>query len=333
MLEKWQKNSLKRKIQINNLNQYLDMRIRHLFRTDFSLQNYVFINLLPDITETQEIICNHIDGINPFLSVRFGLYEYLLCYQYLEKKCEIRKTYSDFIRHHISLDAGIFNNIEKQLDHYSKYILENLNIIDVMAYWRNIPPQNVFEQFYNKNIQHINVAYYYPYPFLHKRLPYWQSKLSGKRVLVVSSFAKTIKRQYEKRFLLWENKNILPDFHLITYEAVRTNGGQIDLRFSTWEAAVNYMKKDILKIDFDIALISCGAYGMPLAMELKRSGHKAIQWGGCFQLWFGILGGRWDRNPELSEFINSEWTYPSTEETPPLAAEVNDSSYWKPVGK
>ena len=331
VLENLKINELKRNIRRNNASEYLDRKIRHLLHTEKSLKNYLFMHSLPDMDKTQEIILNAINSENEFALVRFGLYEYLLCYQYLEKLCGIRKKYSDFIKYHITLDAGLLYNDENQLDEYATYTINNLNVIDILSYWRNIPPLCVFKKFYNKNVQHINVDTLYPYPFLHKTIPYWQKSLEGKRVLVVSSFAETIREQYKKRIQIWKNESILPNFNLVTYKAIQTNGGQIDSRFATWSEAFLYMKNDILKLKFDIALVSCGAYGMPLAMELKRNGRKVIQWGGCFQLWFGILGGRWDKDPAIFRYVNSEWTYPAAEETPPLAAEVGNFCYWKPV--
>ncbi len=224
----------------------------------------------------------------------------------------------------------MFSTDTKSLEQYSERIIEQLNVIDIMAYWRNIPEKMVFRKFYQDKLKCINVENLYPYPFWHKSdLPDWQLELKEKRVLVVSSFADTIKKQYDKRCCIWKNENILPQFNLLTFKAVQTCGGQRDKRFVTWEDAFKYMLYEIQKVDFDIALISCGSYGIPLAIELKKMGKKVIQWGGCFQLWFGIKGNRWDNNPEINTYINKFWTYPSEEEVPPLSKLVNNSSYWK----
>ena len=332
MCEEWLNNGLKYKIKINNFETDMERKIRCFFNTNSSFRNFCFMKSLPNLKTSQRIIKNNIVNKSSFASIRFGLYEYMLCYQYLEKKCGIRKKYSDFIRYHISMDAGIFNCDDNSLDKYSNYVISNLDIVDVISYWRDIPNNSVFRHFYNPNMQQINVDYLYPYPFLHKgELPNWQLLLRDKNVLVVSAFSKTIKQQYEKRNILWNNSDhILPSFNLITYEAIRTNAGQTDPRFKSWEEALNYMEEDILQYDFDIALISCGAYGMPLAMKLKKKECKAIQWGGCFQLWFGILGGRWNKDSRILKYVNSAWTYPLKEETPPLANLINNSCYWKP---
>ena len=62
----------------------------------------------------------------------------------------------------------------------------------------------------------------------------------------------------------------MPEFELKTLKAVQTIAGEKDERFSTWFEALEYMFEETMKIDFDIAIIGCGAYGMPLAAKLKK---------------------------------------------------------------
>ena len=53
------------------------------------------------------------------------------------------------------------------------------------------------------------------------------------------------------------------------------------------------MYTEAVKIDFDTAIIGCGAYGFPLAAKLKAAGKQAFHMGGATQLLFGIKGSRW----------------------------------------
>ena len=91
------------------------------------------------------------------------------------------------------------------------------------------------------------------------------------------------------------------------------------------------MKKQIDKVDFDIAIIGCGAYGMPLAAKLKGAGKQAIHLGGATQLLFGIKGRRWEENypSKIATFFNEHWVYPNKEETPQNAKVVERGCYWK----
>jgi|GEM_PF-1418767 len=332
MLEGISKKKLKKHIRIHNTLENVRHKLNDFIGVEFDLQNLSFMNSLPNINETQIIMKHFLKTNLPTLSLRFGLYEYQLCYQYLEKVIGLRKHYTDFIKYHIALDAGIMGDNEVSLDKYCEYIISNLNLVDIMSYWRNVPDIKIFNSFYSQHISHINVEKIYPYPFWHKNvLPDWQIELKNKKVIIISSFAETIRNQYKKRRKIWKNADIiLPEMDLICYKSVVTNGGCVDNRFVDWQDAVNYMVDNIIKNDFDIALISAGGYGMPLAISLRKAGYKALQWGGCYQLWFGIMGGRWINDKNIKSFMNEYWVFPTESETPPRANEVNGSSYWRP---
>jgi len=44
------------------------------------------------------------------------------------------------------------------------------------------------------------------------------------------------------------------------------------------------MKNEISEIDFDVAIIGAGAYGLPLASYIKEMGRQAIHMGGSTQM-------------------------------------------------
>ena len=82
---------------------------------------------------------------------------------------------------------------------------------------------------------------------------------------------------------------------LITIKAVQTIAKETDERFSNWFEALDYMKVQILKHEFDIALVGAGAYGTPLCLFINSLNKQAIQSGGATQLLFGIIGKRWEK--------------------------------------
>lgn len=311
----------------------LFQHMQHIERTLFRMgspSNRHFMNSLPDTAAAQDLVIQGLNKKQDFLLIRFGLYEYQLCLQFLEKENCLRRAYSQELLYHLPLDTGLFGLSTEAYDRYAQRVISSLNCVDILSYWRNFPSPYLFSQFYSPDVRHINVEDLYPYPFWHgTTMPTWQSWLVGKRILVVSSFADTIKKQYARRTEIWSSQEILPQFSLIPYQAVQTNGGSCTDSYSSWEDSLQHMVDDISRVDFDLALISCGGYGMPLAIEIHGMGKRAIQWGGCSQLWFGILGGRWDRDPKIVPYINSAWTYPSEEETPPLKHLVAEGSYWK----
>ena len=159
----------------------------------------------------------------------------------------------------------------------------------------------------------------------------WTAALKGKTVLVVHPFSRTIRSQYAKRQLLFPDPDFLPDFRLKLLMAPQTiNDGEdfSQLEHASWFDALDFMKSSLDSIDFDVALIGAGAYGMPLAAHVKKMGRVAIHLGGHTQLLFGIMGNRWEASPTLASIRNEHWARPAPEETPPLAPHAEGAAYW-----
>jgi hypothetical protein len=154
----------------------------------------------------------------------------------------------------------------------------------------------------------------------------WTEALRGKKVLVVSPFAGTIEKQYRKRELLFSNPKTLPEFRLSTIAAVQSQAYE-PCGFSDWFAALDHMKGQIDRADFDIALISAGAYAMHLAHHCKTIGKKGFQMAGTGQLLFGIKGRRWVEHGE-PDYMNGHWVFPAADERPAKAELVEDGCYW-----
>lgn len=154
----------------------------------------------------------------------------------------------------------------------------------------------------------------------------WTYALKGKRVLVVHPFTETIKKQYAIKDKLFLNPDFLPEFELLTVKAIQSLGGNCS--FSSWFDALDWMKGEMDRLDYDICILGCGAYGLPLAAHAKRTGHKAIHLGGATQLLFGIRGRRWDNQEKYKTLFNKYWVRPDTNETPPTANAVEGGCYW-----
>lgn len=154
----------------------------------------------------------------------------------------------------------------------------------------------------------------------------WSSSLEGKRVLVIHPMTSSIKSQYLKRELLFKNPKTLPDFQLLTLQAKYFD----DPIYNSWEKILNYYLVEISKLDFDVAILGCGSWGMPLAAHIKGLGKPAIHLGGSTQVLFGIIGNRWETQyPGFTErFVNEHWVRPTVDETPSWAVSYDKNSYW-----
>jgi len=164
-------------------------------------------------------------------------------------------------------------------------------------------------------------------PYRHREP--WSAALAGRKVLVVHPFASSVESQYRKRAALFRDPRVLPEFQLQVLPAVQSLGGDCPA-FPDWFAALAAMERAMAVVDFEVAIIGAGAYGMALAAYAKRDlGRKALHLGGATQILFGIRGRRWDQWPEYSrDLYNEAWVSPLPEERPAAAVRVEDACYW-----
>lgn len=288
------------------------------------------------VEEANLYIASLIKKEEPFWVGRFGHTELGFVYSYLKNKMQKKNSNLQEQLSALCNNAGFFPNDLLMGEKYSQTILNCCGEMDVHGMWP-LYMEDYFITRYETNSKLIHYVYLEPWSLGRNDagvLP-WSHALKGKKVLVIHPFAETIKMQYrDKRERIFEKHcfagdDILPEFELKTLKAVQTIAGNRDKRFDTWFDALSWMVEECKKIDFDIAILGCGAYGMPLAAEIKRMGKGAIQICGATQLMFGILGGRWDNNEEMkASLFNDAWVYPSEEERVGNIKAVENACYW-----
>jgi hypothetical protein len=212
--------------------------------------------------------------------------------------------------------SGFFSADVDQLIKFGDLMLEDMKQVDILGSWRRE------ELFFSKELAHVvKVELLDLEPYEHRNP--WSEMLEGRKVLLVHPFESTIQRQYARRELLFQDPRVLPKFDLRTIRAVQTVAGH-PTSFADWFEALDYMKGRMDAIDYDIAIIGCGAYGFPLAAHAKRMGKKAVHIGGATQLLFGIIGQRW----EAHRLRNEYWVRPGEDERPDKANIVEGACYW-----
>jgi hypothetical protein len=163
-------------------------------------------------------------------------------------------------------------------------------------------------------------------PYFHQTP--WSASLKGKTVLVVHPFEHSIRSQLtNNRQHIFSNSDVLPDFQLKTLKTVQSIGNAPN-GFATWFDAYEYMCEKIAQIEFDIAIIGAGAYGLPLASFVKSLGKSVVHMGGATQILFGIKGRRWEEKADFANLFNEYWVRPSEEERPTHFRSVEDGCYW-----
>lgn len=284
-----------------------------------------------NIKKTNDYLYEKIVSENSFMACRFGNTELQTMVGEMAVRLnghsEKRDAYIKKWYTRLGEGAGFFPVTEENLSKFTDLMLLSCKEVDLLAMWHLHMEDFMIEEY----VPQAKLTYLFRLePWLYKGRP-WTSALKGKKVLVIHPFEKTIRSQYEKRREIWPNREILPDFNLLTLKAVQTICGERDDRFDNWFDALEYMYEEAMKMDFDIAIIGCGAYGFPLAAKLKHSGKQAIHLGGATQLLFGIKGYRWENNypSKIATCFNEAWVYPSEEETPQNAKVVEQGCYWK----
>ena len=216
----------------------------------------------------------------------------------------------------LTRNAGFFPADETLYDRFAALLIDDMQYVDVLGSW--LTGERVFTQ----QLLSATKVSLEDLPPHHHANP-WSEALAGKTVLVIHPFTKSIQAQYKKRCLLFEDPRVLPEFELKTITAVQSvaynTGGSVH---TTWFDALNHMCDQMTQIEFDVAIIGCGAYGFSLAAFAKRLGKQAIHLGGATQLLFGIKGKRW------GEIGNEHWVRPLPEEHPQGFEKVEGGCYW-----
>lgn len=273
-------------------------------------------------SEGDEIINEQLCKNEPCLIARFSTVEYTTVREFVRNK-KNRKIdiFSHHQRYSMANNAGFFPTTNKALTRFACELIDLSSRIDIFACWYWPFEKEVCEKYLPNNAKLVHIENISPF---NSQTP-WTLQLEGKKILVIYSHENIIKTQYAKRELLHKNKNILPQFELITMEPVQTIAENKSLyNYSTWFNALNDMKKQIKHIDFDIALIGAGAYGIFLADYCKQIGKIGINTGGVTQLLFGIKGKRWD----CYNLYNEHWVKLPESEIPLGAEKVEDGCYW-----
>jgi hypothetical protein len=228
--------------------------------------------------------------------------------------------WDDEIRHSMNIVAGFFPANLAYLERFANIMLRDIQNIDVLGSWL---------------VDEVRLANFFPTakivcltdlePYYHSNP--WSEVLEGKRVLVIHPFEESIKKQYAKHRVLFNDPRVLPKFELKTVKTVQSIAAN-KTDFSNWFDALASMCNKVRGIEFDIAIIGAGAYGLPLAAFIKSLGKKAVHLGGATQILFGIKGKRWDEVPFFRKLYNENWVRPLAKETPDNFRKVESGSYW-----
>lgn len=316
------------------------MGLWKLFRKIFSIVNKQEMafgrneKMFSNKNYANALITQCIDKGAPCLITRFGANELNTIVNYVEIENGAKQKWSyikgkapywKWEKNRMQLmyqNAGVFPMTTKSMERFSKLHLSILSEIDILGSWLK---EEQFLQHYMSQAKRIVLEDMEPF-FTDRP---WTWALKNKKVLVIHPFEHSIRQQYPQKDKIFSNQ-LLPDFYLITIKAPLSIKGQEDIAYKDWFEALEDIKAKMDHIDYDICIIGCGAYGMPLAAHAKKTGHIAIHLGGVTQLLFGIIGKRWENFYywPYANLFNPYWIRPSGEEVPKNAQKVEGKCYW-----
>lgn len=291
--------------------------------------------MFPNKQYSNDLIYSLLTSNEPVMIGRLGSTELSCMSNYISvKNASKYKNYKEYIKnkspqwwwddsilYHMKVFSGFFPNDKVNISKFCELMIGELQHVDLLGSWLK---SEIFFQENLKNSKKMMLEDLEPF-FVERP---WTRALEGKKVLVVHPFAETIQEQYRKRDLIFPN-NILPEFELKVMPAVQSIAGE-NPQFDTWFDALESMKKEIAKTEFDICILGCGAYGFPLATYVKSLGKKAIHLGGVTQMLFGIKGARWEEYIvyPYENLMNEHWVRPGENEKPKDAVKVEGGCYW-----
>jgi hypothetical protein len=234
----------------------------------------------------------------------------------------VRRVVERRVISNMTVASGFFPPAPAAIERFSTLMYEDMGQLDILGSWR---PEEYLLQKHLLHVRRVPLPALEPYLSAHP----WSETLEGRKVLVVHPFSSTVESQYHNhRRRLFADARVLPKFgSLVTIRAVQTIAGNKS-PYADWFQALQSMKAAMDAVDYDVAIIGCGAYGFPLAAHAKRGGKLAVHLGGATQILFGIKGNRWDADPRISRLYNECWVRPAPEERAPGADRVENACYW-----
>ena len=282
--------------------------------------------MIIDIKESNKKIIDLIKSKNTFLVSRLGDIESLLTIEYVMTN-NINKNLSLY-------NAGIYtkNNDEDKIKLWCKKYHECVVKSDYLASFENlyVESQNFYRD--NFNIKQIHSRSIEPYyVLLDNEIP-WTHYLVNKKVLIVTPFVESFKEQIKNGFEIFKDnrKIFLPNQEFVFYKSFQTIAG--NNIHNDWYETFEIMCNDIKKLDFDIALLGCGGYGLPLCNFIKNDLNKScIYIGGGLQLLFGVMGDRWENNEIWKKIIEDndcKFIRPNVNERCKNLKNIENGCYW-----
>lgn len=273
------------------------------------------------IIDGNNFIAHHLKNNITFTAGKIGLTELKILYYYLYNN----KTVDNDSLQEGYINSGIYPITPETIDYFCKIYIESVKNLDLAPQWCGILKEfqrDLYQQLnpkcYNTQLGDLE-PYYFEKP--------WTKYLEGKRVLVVSPFAKSIEKQHKKLNLIWNNK-ITSNFEIDTIKFPFSAGLTTNSMYSSYRECLEKTIDQISNKQFDFCILGVGAYSLPLCNHIKKMGKSSLHLGGATQVLFGIRGDRWDSINRVKDMYNDYWVTPDSSEIPEKYKLMEGGCYW-----
>jgi hypothetical protein len=228
-------------------------------------------------------------------------------------------------------NAGIKVKDNKSLQEYVVKLLKAYDNCTVIAEWdtsgKVFAHTGIGQQLITNrtpNTPKIDARGLEPYYFKEN----WIPAVKGKKILIIHPFVKTFKKQIINFEKLFPNQKWFEDCSFIFVQPPLTLAGNHGGK--DWQEHLTPFLDSLREtIDYDLALVAAGGYGMLIADFIFSNLKKSVMYiGGALQLFFGVVGKRWFDNKEILNLVNDDWIRPDKEDKPPNFTNVEKGCYW-----
>lgn len=219
------------------LGNHLYNTLRHAVHRRRSVDHYG-IRPIMDIESGNQYIRSMLEKTTPFAAGKIGASELRAI-----NAATITRTRGsdDSIPRHIieelHIGPGVFPATHAMAIRFINQFVEIAREVDVVGIWFNKGELDFVDTFCaDATLVHSRALdpFYSPVP--------WTSALAGKRVLVVTPFANTVAKQYERRILIWpDSPYMLPPFELAILKAPFSDA-ICKSRYRDWDDAYHSLR-------------------------------------------------------------------------------------------
>ena len=160
------------------------------------------------LVEAGPILTEAVRSGRPLAAGKMGLSELKGLLHFLKRAEQPpggKTPYSRYVAELLHLNAGVFPPDDDLFDRFGAIFRDSIKEMDILCSW-NLPKElTIFNRFAPNAALTPRIsldAFYSPEP--------WTATLEGRRVLFISPFTNTIRRQYARRSLLWKDPCVLP---------------------------------------------------------------------------------------------------------------------------